>query len=398
MKENVKIPGKHYVGLIKRSGEKLPLAFITPWGEDSASKKRIETVDSWVRGNGNYRGSSKMESQIIENTPLIGFKLGDSIRSSGYGGYDKWRIEDPRGFELEITSGNLAQLLSVSMIDKGEILDQCVWARHGKDNILLSTNTDNYKKAVENTKVAGSSASWKDVKLGDIVVLQNNIKGIWFGRMHYLTKTYSSTIPQSGDTSSDELESSSNMVHIIHVNEASYDCTSTLYMLASPKLSSIEHCETPLTKIETEIFVNKLLSDSTVSVSQSGYKTPKILSFNVLKPTEHYTLNLVEIDIPDTTALGKERQSNFIFADIEDDVFGLCSHNDNINHYSKNSLSQNKLCRSVGILTRETWQWRSDAKRKEMLTSTFEFSSIKKFYHLEITAKTPIGNEIICKL
>ena len=83
MKFNILIPKKHYVGLVKREHNKLPIAFITPYGEDSAAKNRISTVDSWVN---NQRRSTQLESQIIENVPLIGFKLGDSIRSSGYGG------------------------------------------------------------------------------------------------------------------------------------------------------------------------------------------------------------------------------------------------------------------------------------------------------------------------
>ena len=75
MASNVIIPVKHYVGLIKRENSKLPLAFITPWGEDSAAKKRIDTVNTWAGNTRNWRGHTQLESQIIENVPLIGLKI-----------------------------------------------------------------------------------------------------------------------------------------------------------------------------------------------------------------------------------------------------------------------------------------------------------------------------------
>ena len=92
----VKIPEKHYVGMVKRQTEKIPLGFITPWGEDAAAKKRMDTVDSWAKQG--YYGGKSLPAMVIENTPMAGFKMTTDIRSSSYGGVDKWRIEDPRLF------------------------------------------------------------------------------------------------------------------------------------------------------------------------------------------------------------------------------------------------------------------------------------------------------------
>ena len=372
------IPSKHYVGLVKRNNERLPLAFITPWGEDPAAKKRIATVDSWASSR--YHNSPKMESQIIDNNPLIGFKLGASIRSSDYGGYDKWRIEDPRGFELEITSGNLAQLLSVGMIDKGEILDQCVWARYGKDNVLLSTNTDEYKNAVANTKVASCSASWKNAKLGDTVVLQNNIKGIWLGRMHYLYKNYGN-ISGNANIGDDELTYTANANHLIFAVE-----TSTLYMFSSPKLSSIDSCETPLTKAEAEIKVNQLIADTNISKTIPGYNIPLLMAFGEINPI----LTLIEIDVLDLEALGKE--NNRVFVELTTGEFGLFSHRNVIYLYDKNSINQNKLCRKIGIAKKHAWMF--TGCEREMLSVEFDGQNIKKSYKLEISAKTSVGHKI----
>jgi hypothetical protein len=104
--KNIKIPEKHYVGMVKRQTEKIPLGFITPWGNDAAALKRIATVDSWAK-QGHY-GNKALPAMTIDNVPMNGFRMTTDIRSSSYGGVDKWRIEDPRGFELEITSHNLA--------------------------------------------------------------------------------------------------------------------------------------------------------------------------------------------------------------------------------------------------------------------------------------------------
>ena len=140
MPELVKIPAKHYVGLAFRDKSKLPLAFMTPHGTDAASAKRMKSVDSWC--NTSYNKKNDIKPMIMDNVPMTGFAITKDIRTTNYGGLDHWRIEDPRGFELEISSGNLAQLISVGTIENGVFMDSCVWARSGSNNILLSTSTE----------------------------------------------------------------------------------------------------------------------------------------------------------------------------------------------------------------------------------------------------------------
>ena len=66
---------------------------------------------------------------IIDNEPLEGFKIDHMI--SRYRGNKLWRIIDPRGFQLEITSGCLEDLIFSGAVDKGLIVGPCVW-RTGK--------------------------------------------------------------------------------------------------------------------------------------------------------------------------------------------------------------------------------------------------------------------------
>src|SRR4051812_1534070 len=123
--KSIKIPAQHYVGFSKRGDDEILLGFMTVEGTDSAAQKRKATVDSWASGS----GKNRIPAQVFENKLLSGFKMGKSIRH-GYGwgqGTVKWRVEVPRGFELEISSPNFASLIACSTIENGEILEKCIW-------------------------------------------------------------------------------------------------------------------------------------------------------------------------------------------------------------------------------------------------------------------------------
>lgn len=186
--KDIKFPESHYVGFQVREGvDGVPLGFMTPDGKDQAATKRKTTVDNWVKGYGNTK---TLPAKTFENKPMSGFKLGRNVRH-GYGwgqGNVKWRIEDPRGFELEISSPNLAAILECATIEKGEILEKCMWARLKGDNILVPVSSDVYKAAQENSERVSKSASLKDLKPGNGVVLQNGTVGIFVGAFYTLTK------------------------------------------------------------------------------------------------------------------------------------------------------------------------------------------------------------------
>ncbi len=67
---------------------------------------------------------------IIDNIPLEGFRVQKSV--SRYSTSNKlWRILDPRGFELEIATATMEDLIDGGVIDRGLIVGKCVW-RTGK--------------------------------------------------------------------------------------------------------------------------------------------------------------------------------------------------------------------------------------------------------------------------
>jgi hypothetical protein len=192
----IKFPSHHYVGFQSRpSQDNCPLGFMTPDGNDAAAKKRKESVDKWATPY-QYHGQPKKEkvpSVTYENKPMVGFKLSREVRryASFGNGNVKWRIEDPRGFELEISSANFAQILMLCTMEKGEIQDQLIWGRLGSENVLVPVESEVYKTAQANTERAAKKASLKDLKLGDKVVMVNGDEGVFYGKFYLIYNSYS---------------------------------------------------------------------------------------------------------------------------------------------------------------------------------------------------------------
>lgn len=191
--KQIKFPKQHYIGMIGRAHDVLPLGFMTEDGTDKAALKRKATVDSWTTGNVRHGQEKTINiARSYENVPLIGFRLTKSIRrySSWGSGNVKWRIEDPRGFELEITSPNMARIVDTCVIDQGEILEECIWARLKGDNILVPVSSDLYIAATRNDERMTSKVKPSEVNRGDRVTLQNGDEGIYLGKFECMTPYY----------------------------------------------------------------------------------------------------------------------------------------------------------------------------------------------------------------
>lgn len=192
--KDIKFPSHHYVGFQSRpTQDNTPLGFMTPDGTDSAAKKRKESVDKWAQGYGYGKPTEAPPAVTYENKPMVGFKLSREVRryASFGNGNVKWRIEDPRGFELEISSANFAQILMLCTMEKGEIQDQLIWGRLGAENVLVPVDSDAYRAAQANTERAAKKASLKDLKLGDKVVMVNGDEGIFYGKFYLIYNSYS---------------------------------------------------------------------------------------------------------------------------------------------------------------------------------------------------------------
>ena len=192
----ITIPNKHYVTIQYRkdaSTESGLLGFASPYTKDAAFEKRHRTQDAWAYGgydtqfdigedgsilpNANAKidrftlFTTKCYPILTDNVPLEGFEVAKSVRRSGWSGSGNvvWRVADPRGFELEISSDNFARVIDCTTIENGKILGKCLWGRDGGKNILLPELSEPYQEAVKLTVKTNTKISLKDVQIGDTV-------------------------------------------------------------------------------------------------------------------------------------------------------------------------------------------------------------------------------------
>lgn len=149
------------------------LSYLTYYEDNAAFRTRQKTGRKW---------SKEGDETILENAPLTGFKLGKTVtRWSTNSSY--FRILDPRGYEVEINTGNLEMLLRDTVIDHGVIQDECVWGREDGSNVLLTINSQPFKDSIDMGEVAANGPiSAKSLKPGDKVRFITGKEMVYVGR------------------------------------------------------------------------------------------------------------------------------------------------------------------------------------------------------------------------
>jgi len=177
------IPKTYYVRFQER-GDTV-LGFAIPY-QDSEHKeaKNFQTTRSTLE-----HWSTSEEGFILDNELASGYSIGDVIsrwRTSN----KVWRITDPRGFELEVPSHNLATLLAQCCIDKGVIQERCLWAR-GDDgqNYLISEGSPEYEEALSYTERRLTRVSLRELNRGDRVLLKEGAEVIYYGGFYRFDST-----------------------------------------------------------------------------------------------------------------------------------------------------------------------------------------------------------------
>lgn len=161
--------------------------------ESKAFEKRQSTGKSWATPHLRYIYDEKRYQTLEEvcpdykqedyeslydNNPQTGFKIVGSV--------SRWstdnkviRVEDPRGFVVEIPTGNLTTLLKHTTVDKCMVQEECVWGREGNNHILLPVNSDIYQKAREQTNINNERISFTKLNIGDVVKFSVDDKREW---------------------------------------------------------------------------------------------------------------------------------------------------------------------------------------------------------------------------
>lgn len=262
----IRIFPQHYVGFTdyRYEGDVVPFAYMTHYEDNAAGRKRQAQVDGWSRG--------KMKSVIIENKPMIGFRVSRGLRRLGWSHHaTSVRIEDPRGFEVDISVSNMMMLTDNNLLENGEILRECVWGRDGGMNVLLPVNSQPYLQATENTERMASHVNSRTVQLGDAVLLKNGLKGRYMGSMFPWRQDQSnSAYKQPYNLTLVQHEKKYHMVQIKN-DDGSFSYNGYAALGASSVLAS-----DPLTTQE----VNEIMADALVNAA--SVNIPKVYSPKIL--------------------------------------------------------------------------------------------------------------------
>ncbi|ALA12015.1 hypothetical protein [Pseudomonas phage vB_PaeM_C2-10_Ab08] len=151
-------------------------------------KKKQQTGMGWAGKNA--------ETCFVDNVPVSGHFIGDSV--------ERWvtenkyfRVTDPRGFVLEVPTGNISTLLYNCTVIKGVIQEPCVWVRMGSQHVLLPEGSSIYKEAVSFVERKESAKTVKDMVAGDRCTLlsygtENKTEAVYLGQVklswHLLAK------------------------------------------------------------------------------------------------------------------------------------------------------------------------------------------------------------------
>lgn len=177
----MKIPDKLFIGLNQTKTEQnpYPLGFMCQYDNGNAAfQKRKFSIIKWCRrSKENYDGEP-----VFDNEPITGFRITKSV--SRWSTSNKmFRVQDPRGFELEISTGNLEMLLPDVVIDAGVFKGKMLWGRDGSNNVLLSVNSEPYMKALEATKVhKKTTIPVSKLNKGDVCINKDGNELTYIGR------------------------------------------------------------------------------------------------------------------------------------------------------------------------------------------------------------------------
>lgn len=378
------IPEKHYIGLQFRPKDDLPLGYITPYGADKAAQSRMATVDSWTKS----RYGRNLPSTIVENHPMVGFKLTSSIRRGDYGAADKWRIIDPRGFELEISSSNLAMLLTDTTITNGEILDQCIWARDGGNNVLLSLGSNEYEQAMLSTSIASTSTSWSNVQIGNEIILQNGLRGRYLGSMYPIAECWES---EDVEEKTNRLQVG-NALHVIHsVRKEGYgNITHNLHLMTNKgKLSQIADAGNVLSVDEAELLIAGALSDPQVWVDTRKYRSIRVLISNRVKQAG-WTLELKPIQNQDDDGVTVPTYAHL----ANGNLIRVDRKLNNVSHHGC-IVDESLLADGILSLRKELIKQRFGRTPGLMnQTAKFTDADVKSWYKLELAVTSKTGNRL----
>lgn len=134
----------------------------------SQTKKRLETGYNWAVSGCGYTDNPYDYGMSIDNEPITGFYIGDSV--SRWTTQNKlFRVIDPRGFTIEVSTGNIATMLHYTTVINGYIQEPCVYCYDCGQHFVLPINSELYQDIIQ--EIANyESAKQEVIKAKDLVI------------------------------------------------------------------------------------------------------------------------------------------------------------------------------------------------------------------------------------
>lgn len=281
----------------------------------------------------------ELAPEILDNVPLSGYEFSKEVRRHGWnGGNVVWRVKDPRGFELEISSSNLARIIDCSVIKEGRIEEPCIWGRAGAANVLLPISSDIYKSANKRTEQTNNKISLKDINLGDVVqLLDDENEYAYYGKFFLLQNNY--------DANYSNVEIGKSYLERYVFIRTDSDVKHIIKLFSSPKVVKIvDKIDVPVSKVFVERLLNDYLAKGYYNDNVS-YEFNNLVCFSVTKPKElKLSLDKIEFEKPvygvtDFPKYGVHYNPNYYSyfeKDHKDNFKLLCTqYTGNINHNKK---------------------------------------------------------------
>jgi hypothetical protein len=214
------------------------------WGSQTSGLAEAEIIPQGDSGNEKRKIASFRNRwstiKEFENVPLPGFTLQKSSKRSWSSTEVSWLVIDPRGFLVRISSQNLENILHVTGVTECLIQQRCVWAREDSQTrmTLVPVTAEEYNTAVKNTKLIEEKVSISDVQIGDTVMLQNELEGVYLGSLSIYGRLAATDVGKT------EIKASAKLRRqVIEVEPGRY-----YFQIDSKILKIIKRTSTPLTK------------------------------------------------------------------------------------------------------------------------------------------------------
>lgn len=176
MNKNVIIPTKLIVGIEKNRDSKVgKLAYYDESNKIKQEKLWKEAIDK------------NLGILNINNEPIKGFRLTENnlLDTVDWNNLNvKLVVRDPRGFEFEMTIGNLIYLMYNKSYDSGANLKgEFVYGWSGRNMMLIPTTSKDYELYKDYTKQINSESfvKEKDLKIGASYISKNNKEYVYMG-------------------------------------------------------------------------------------------------------------------------------------------------------------------------------------------------------------------------